>query len=280
MENNRKICLITGGTNGIGKAAATAIARQGIHTIISYRNKAKAEKVIPEIKEQTGNQQVEGLYVDFESLASVKQMAEEFKKKYDRLDILINNAGIWETKWTETTDGIEKTFAVNHLAPFLLTNLLLDYLKKSAPARIVVTSSEAHRYAGIDFEDIECRKNFGTMKAYGQSKLANILFTKELARRLDGSGVIVNCLHPGVVRTGLFKKFPSTMTLLSSPFLITPEKGAETTVFLATSSDIENISGEYFSKKKIKNPSLLAKDEAAAKKLWEISMQYVREYLE
>ncbi|HPD65701.1 MAG TPA: SDR family oxidoreductase [Bacteroidia bacterium] len=279
MENKTKTCLITGATSGIGKAAATELARRGFHVIITYRNKEKALKVMDEIKQKSGNQSVEGFFVDFESLASVRDFAIEFKSKYDHLDVLINNAGIWETKRSETKDGIEKMFGVNHLAPFLLTNLLLDVLKKSAPARIVITASEAHRFSGIDFSDLESKNNFGTMKAYGQSKLANILFTKELSERLKDSGITVNCLHPGVVNTNLFEKFSPGMKKISSLFLISPEKGAETTVFLAASSEVEHISGEYFSKKKIKKSSKISYDKATAKKLWDVSMKYVKDYL-
>jgi len=271
----KRICLITGATSGIGKATAIELARQGFHVVITFRNKEKGDKTIEEIKNLTGSQAIEGLVVDLESFDSIRKFADAFKSKYPRIDVLINNAGIWETKRYESKDGIEKTFAVNHLAPFLLTNLLLEHVRKGNNPRIVNVSSEAHRYASIDFEDIECKKKFGSMKAYGQSKLANILFTKQLAKILDGTAITVNCLHPGVVNTNLFDKFPSFMKSMMSGLLISPEKGARTSVYLATSDEVKNTTAQYFAKMKEKKSNAVSNDMQIAQKLWEISEKYV-----
>jgi len=271
----KRICLITGATSGIGKATATELARKGFHVVVTYRNSSKGEQTINEIKQITGSELVEGMEVDLESFDSIRKMAADFKNKYPKIDVLINNAGIWETKRFESKDGIEKTIAVNHLAPFLLTNLLLDWVKKGNNPRIVNVSSEAHRYANIDFEDIECKKKFGSMKAYGQSKLANILFTKKLAKMLEGTGITVNCLHPGVVNTNLFDKFPSFMKSMMSGLLLTPEKGARTSIFLATSDEFKSISGQYFAKMKMKKSNDTSNNSDAAEKLWDISKDYV-----
>src|SRR5215207_6225037 len=201
---SEKIILITGATNGIGKAAALELAKQGNTVVIVGRNPAKTQATVEEIKQQSGNSAVEGLIADLSSLADVRRLADEFRQRHSRLDVLINNAGALFAERELTVDGYEMTFAVNHLAYFLLTNLLLDLLKASAPARIVNVASDAHKGMKINFDDLQLEKNYGGMMgpAYGQSKLANILFTYELARRLAGTGVTVNALHPGLVRTG------------------------------------------------------------------------------
>jgi len=276
MNKKGKLCLITGATNGIGKATAIELAKEGFHIVFTYRNLEKGESTLEEIKMQSGNTSVEAMYCNLESLDSIKQFTEAFKVKYEKIDVLINNAGIWETKRYVTEDGYEKTFAVNHLAPFLLTNLLIGLLKKAAPSRIINVSSEAHRFATIDFNDIMCEKSFSSMKAYGQSKLANILFTKELSVQLKDYGVTVNCLHPGVVNTGLFQHFPSLIKNLISGILISPEKGAQTSIYLTTSEEISKVTGQYFSKKKIKASNKESNNMEIAHKLWYLSEKYVR----
>jgi NAD(P)-dependent dehydrogenase (short-subunit alcohol dehydrogenase family) len=207
-------------------------------------------------------------------LESIRDFADEFRNKYQQLHILINNAGIWESKRNQSKDSIEMNFAVNHLAPFLLTNLLLDVVKKSAPARIINVASEAHRQGKIYFDDLEFEKNYSSLKSYAQSKLANILFTKKLSQQLKGSGVTVNCLHPGVVSTNLFDKMPKILVKAMGLFMISPEKGAQTTIYLATSPEVENTSGEYFDKSKPKKPNTQALRQDIADKLWEISEKY------
>lgn len=273
MKN--KIILITGATSGIGKETALALARMGSHIVFTSRDMEKGRQTQSFLKEKSGNDQIEFIQCDLESLDSVRALADEFKRKFKRLDVLINNAGIWETQRKLSKDGIERMFAVNHLAPFLLTNLLLDLLKVSAPSRIVNVSSEAHRQARLDFEDIESEKSFSSLRVYGMSKLMNILFTKELTHRLTGTAVTVNCLHPGVVNTRLFDKMSPLLQSIFRIFMISPEKGARTSVFLASDPALMNISGEYFSNCRIKQSSKESHDIKAAEKLWELSARYV-----
>ncbi len=274
MEVKNKICLITGATSGIGKITAITLAEKGAKLIFTTRNKDKGEKTKQEIISSTGNKNVEYMYCNLASFDSIITFAEEFKKKYSSLHILINNAGIWETKRKESSDGIEMNFAVNHLAPFLLTNLLLDLIKNSAPARIITTSSAAHKQSKINFKDIEGKKSWSSIGSYAQSKLCNILFTKKLSQILENSEVTANCLHPGLVNTSLFDNMNSFLRLLFSPFMLTPQKGAKTIIYLAISHDVKNISGEYFVKQKIKSPSKTAKKQKDADKLWDLSLDY------
>jgi NAD(P)-dependent dehydrogenase (short-subunit alcohol dehydrogenase family) len=275
IDLSGKICLITGGTSGIGKETARAMAQMGAHVVIAARNLELAEKVKQELITTTGNVYIDVMLCDFVSFASIMTFAKSFTAKYDRLHILINNAGLMERERKLSRDGIELTFAVNHLAPFLLTKLLLDTIKASAPARIVNVASDAHRGGVINFDDIEGKQNFGGWKAYSQSKLANILFTRHLATMLRGSGVTVNCLHPGVVATNFFNLIPAPLRFLAKFFMLTPEKGAETTIYLASSPEVENVSGEYFNKKKIALTSSQAQDADTAERLWRVSEQYL-----
>lgn len=226
-----------------------------------------------------GKANISYLVADLSSQASIRQLAKEFVNSHQRLDVLVNNAGVFLAKRKTTIDGLEFTFALNHLAPFLLTNLLIDTLKASSPSRIITTSSIAHRGARIDFDDIEFKKrSYNGITAYGQSKLANILFTKELARRLDGSEsgtrVTANCFHPGAVRTSLVWDNPWYYRLvwtLAGSFFLSPENGADTALFLASSSNIHGINGGYFVKRKQVKSSKAAEDEEAAVRLWKIS---------
>jgi len=274
MSNKEKIVLITGATSGIGKEAAKALAQQGMKLVLPVRNMAKGEALREEIHQLTGNGHVDLMECDLASLDTVRMFAETFNKKYDRLDVLINNAGIWEMKRNESEDGIERTFAVNHLAPFLLTNLLLDKLKASAPSRIITVSSEAHRMGKINFDDLEGKRRWSWMGSYAQSKLANVFFTRQLTRQLKGTGVVANCLHPGVVATNLFDKMPRFMHPLMKLVMIPPQKGAETTVFLASSPQAQQVSGEYFAKKKVRKTTGYAHNNEVAEKLWKVSRQY------
>ncbi len=277
MEN--KIVLITGATSGIGKMAAIALAKKGAHVVITTRDEKRGQIVKQEIVSKTSNENVEVMFCDLSSLESVKKLAHEFKQRYDRLDVLINNAGTWELDRKLSKDGIELTFAVNHLAHFLLTHLLLDVIKKSESGRIINVSSDLHKFSTINLSDIEGGKHFHGRKAYGQSKLANVLFTKELVRRLNGDKITVYSLHPGVVSTELLRNYNPILQWIVKPFFIKPDKGAETTVYLAESPGVSDVTGEYFVNKKIRKSSKESNDEEVAKKLWQMSEEYLKEYL-
>jgi NAD(P)-dependent dehydrogenase (short-subunit alcohol dehydrogenase family) len=270
-----KVCLITGATSGIGKETAFALAAQGFNLVLPARDLKKGEQVKSEIISVTGNSDIDIMPCDLSSLKDVRAFAENFRNAYKRLDVLINNAGVWETKRKESQDGIELTFAVNHLAPFLLTNELLDLLLKSPGSRIINVSSEAHRYSRIQFDDIEFVKSYSHIKAYSQSKLANILFTKELMRKLHGKDVTVNALHPGVVATQLFQNMGSIVRSLSSLFMISPKKGAATSIYLASSFEVANTTGEYFKNQRIVKTSKEANNPRVAAKLWQLSEDYI-----
>jgi NAD(P)-dependent dehydrogenase (short-subunit alcohol dehydrogenase family) len=274
-----KICLITGGTNGIGKSTAQALAQMGATVVIVGRNAQKTSQVVAEIRSATRNTNVDGLLADLSSQQAVRRLAEEFKSKYSRLHVLLNNAGAMFWTRQVTVDGFETTFALNHLAPFLLTNLLLATIKASAPARIINLSSRAHQRGSIDFEDLQSERHYAGMDVYGNSKLANILFTIELSRRLEGTGVTVNAVHPGFVNSGFaknndglaFKLFGAVGPLIAR----SPEKGAETSIYLASSPEVEGVTGKYFSDSKVTQAAPQAADAAAAKKLWEVSAEMV-----
>ncbi len=269
-----KICLITGATSGIGQATAVALAQMQARVVITYRDKAKAEATRDLILKKTGKE-IETFFCDFSSFESIRNFVNDFLQKHDRLHLLINNSGIYETKYKTGKDGVELNLTVNHLAPFLLTTLLLETIKKSSPARIINVASESHRGSAINFEDVEFKNGFSGTKAYGQSKLANILFTKQLAKNLTDTGVTVNCLHPGIVRTNIFKDMNRLAIFLFKLIMISPEKGADTSVFLATSTDIEGVTGQYFKKKKIISPSKNAQNMNTAERLWQLSTKFV-----
>ena len=265
-----KICMVTGANSGIGKAAATAFAKVGATTVLVCRDEKKGRAAQEEIKALTSNRSVELLLVELSSLDSVRKLAADFKQEHSQLNVLVNNAAVVEGSRVVTKDGLEEVFVVNYLSQFLLTNLLLDELKSSAPARIVNVTSSVH--AHIDFDDLQMEKGYNAIKSYGQSKLAQILFTQELAKRLAGSGVTANCVHPGAVRTHLGDEggIVGIGIKLLRPFYMSPEKGAETLVYVATSPQVEGISGKYFYKKKQRS---LLENESDAKRLWEISMK-------
>jgi NAD(P)-dependent dehydrogenase (short-subunit alcohol dehydrogenase family) len=275
MHNTKQICLITGATAGIGKAAATALAAQGLQMILTGRNPAKLENVVNQVRAQTGNQSVHFLVADFSDLQQVRQLANQFNKQFPHLDILINNAGAYFNRRHRTIYGVEKTFLVNHLAPFLLTNLLLDHLQNSPSARIINVSSNAHLSGQLDLEDLNFYRFYFGFWAYGRSKLANILFAYELARRLKNGHVKVNALHPGRVGTDIFKTDFSIFGYLLKWFVerisLTPEEGADNTVYLATSPEMKAVTGKYFVKRAAVSSSPLSYDEDLARRLWEVS---------
>ena len=268
-----KTCIITGATSGIGRVTAIELAKQGVNMVLPVRDINKGNILKKEIIEKTGNNEIDIMECDLSSFQSIRSFVSSFHNKYDKLNLLINNAGLWEFSKKNSKEGIELTFAVNHLAPFLLTNLLLGLIKKSTPARIINVSSMAHRFGTINFDDLEGKKNWKSFNSYSQSKLANILFTIKLAELLSNYQITVNCLHPGIIATRLYNKFPKVIIRLAPYFLLTPEKGAETTIYLATSPEVENITGQYFSKKKIKRISREAANKEVADKLWELSLQ-------
>ena len=277
-----RTCLITGATNGIGRETAVALAEMGASVVITARDERKGRAVQSEIKERSGVD-VDVLFADLASLADVRRLADGYKSRHNKLHVLINNAGAINSQRLETQDGYEMTFAVNHLAHFLLTDQLLEVIKSSAPARIINVSSGAHTGAKVDFDDLQAESGYSGMRAYGQSKLANVLFTKELARRLEGSNVTANSLHPGVVKTGfghnnggLMGVGLSFFHIVASPFLLNSAQGAETSIHLASSPDVENVSGEYFVKKEAVPSNDVSNDPDVARKLWDVSEQLVR----
>lgn len=265
---NPKTILITGATDGIGKATARALAQQGHTVILHGRQVARGQAAVAEVRQAAGHERVDFLAADLSSMRQVRELAGTVLARYPQLHVLINNAGIFMNERQVTEDGFEMTLAVNHLAPFLLTNLLLDRMKESAPARIITVSSVAHQRGQIDFNDLQGARTFGGYKAYAQSKLANVLFTYELAARLTGSQVTANCLHPGVVGT----------KLLQTGFGIggaTPESGARTSVYLASAPDVETISGAYFDNQRAVSSAPHSHDATVRRRLWEISQQLV-----
>ncbi len=269
-----RVVLITGGTGGIGKATATALAAMGAEVVVTGRNPEKGEKAVGEIRETSGNANVSLLLADLAVQAEVRRLAQEFKERHDRLDVLINNAGGVFGRREETPDGIEWTLAVNHLAPFLLTNLLLDLLKKSAPSRVVTVSSEAQRWGRMDFDDLQSEKRYRSFPVYGMTKLANVMFTFELAERLEGTGVTANCMHPGSVNTDFAannRDLSSLFFRLFKPFMRTPEGGADTLVYLAASPEVEGMTGKYLLDRKVTTASNVAYDKATRQRLWEES---------
>ncbi len=273
-----RTCIVTGASSGIGKATAAALASMRANVVLVCRNERRGELARQEIRERTGNDGIELLLADFASLRQVRDVAAEFQKRHERLHVLVNNAGTFGSERSITEDGYETTFAVNHLAPFLLTNLLLPTLVGSAPSRIVNVSSTGHGYGtAIHFDDLQCEQRYGAMRAYSQSKLANVLFTYELARRLDGSGVTANCLHPGGVNTelmrykGIMGAIVDVGRKIGKPFLLSPERGAETSVYLASSPKADGAGGQYFVKSRPVRSSKASYDEETARRLWTIS---------
>ena len=272
-----KTVLVTGATGGIGLATAAGLAGLGARVGIVGRDAARSEAAATQLRAVGG--QVDVFIADVSSQDEVRRLADEALAAYPRLDVLVNNVGgYWATRHT-TVDGLEHTFAVNHLAPFLLTNLLLDRLRASAPARVVTVSSGAQAMGTLDFGDLQGEQDYSGQRAYNQSKLANVMFTYELARRLAGSGVTANVLHPGVVRTDFgredSKGWMRLMLPVIRPFMKNPERGAATSIYLASSAEVEGVTGRYFANGKPTASSKASQDGAAVARLWDVSAELV-----
>lgn len=270
-----KTILVTGGTSGIGRVSAQSLAAMGADVVIVGRDAAKAQAAVAQIQSATGSQRVSSLLADLSSMADVRKLAETFQERYPRLDVLLNNAGAVFFRRQLTVDGYERTFALNHLAPFLLTHLLLERLKADAPARVVTVASIAHRGQRLHLDDVARTKHrYSAFSVYGESKLANIMFTYALARRLQGSGVTANTLHPGVVASEFAKNngvaSRIAMTLFR-PFQISEAKGALTSVYLASSPEVAEVSGQYYDKCRPVKSSAVSYDVAAQEALWALS---------
>jgi NAD(P)-dependent dehydrogenase (short-subunit alcohol dehydrogenase family) len=268
--SSTKTVVITGASSGIGRAAAEELAKRGATVVPVGRDAGRTASLARKIG-------AEPISADFSSLSAVRGLADELLSRYERIDVLVNNAGLVSGRRKITTDGLELTMAVNHFAPFLLTNLLLDRLRDSAPARVVTTASDAHRGGLIDVSDLSGERRWSAWSAYSNSKLANILFTRALARRLEGSGVTANCLHPGVIRTGLGRGAPLPVRLgwrVASVFFGSPRKGARTIVHLAEAREGGEVSGGYFADSRRATPSVQAQDDELAEDLWEASERF------
>lgn len=279
-EMSGKTVLVTGATSGIGFEASVALARLGAEVVMVGRDRARGEIAVARAKERSASRKISLLECDFASQAAIRSLAKTFLAEHPKLHVLINNAGTVSPARRLTEDGIELTFAVNHLGYFLLTMLLLDRIRESAPARIVNVSSAGHYSGELDFDDLHLERGYFIMRAYNRAKLANVLFTRELARRLAGSGVTVNCLHPGMVATAIWSKAP----WFARPFLaigkkllmITPEEGGSRIVHLAVSPEVEGKTGGYYDRNREVRPSRLAEDDALARRLWDESLKLVR----
>lgn len=280
MSMQGKVVVITGSNIGIGKETAVGVAKEGATVVLACRNQEKAAAAAKDIEQRSGNDDVHLVSLDLADLASVKAAADDILRRWDRLDVLVNNAGGTWSQRVLTKQGFEQTFGVNHLGPFYLTMLLLDRVKASAPSRIINLSSVGHHFAfgGIRFDDLQGEKRYVTFDAYSQSKLANILFTRELAKKLEGTKVTVNAVHPGAVRSG-FGMDGDLNGLLTfgmqfvRPFEISPKSGAKTSVYLATSPEVEGKTGEYWVRRKPGHMSAKARNDADATRLWDVSEQ-------
>jgi len=269
-----RVCIVTGASSGIGLETARGLAAQGATLVAVCRSRERGEAALTSIRESTGNADLHLVLADLSAQVSIRQLAKELVARWPRLHVLVNNAGVVETRRRLTADGIETVFAVNHLSYYLLTRLLLNRLQESAPARVVNVSSDAHRFAKLDWENLQGDKRWGFMRQYGLSKLCNILFTQELAKRTAGSGVTVNALHPGAVGTRLGQNngaWAKALTLLLRPFFLTPAQGAETSIYLASSPDVEGVSGGYFVRRRRQAPTPEASNPGNAAQLWELS---------
>jgi NAD(P)-dependent dehydrogenase (short-subunit alcohol dehydrogenase family) len=278
-----KLILITGGNTGIGKEAAVGLASAGARVVITSRNEQRGRAARQEIAERSGNDSVEVMPLDLASFRSIRSFAADVLGRFDHVDVLVNNAGLIHRRRAETEDGFETTFGVNHLGHFLLTDLLLDRLRASAPSRIVVVSSDAHKGArqGLDFDDLQSEHRYRWARVYSKSKLANIYFARELSRRLESTGVTANALHPGFVRSefgrggDLGTVYGFGIHYIAGPFAISPEKGARTSIYLASSPDVEGATGGYYYRCQARAPSQQAQDDDAARRLWDASDKLV-----
>ncbi len=270
-----KVCLITGANSGIGKETAQALADFGATVVMVCRNVEKGKTARNEIIQQTGNQNVGLIIADMGSQKQVHRLSESFRSQYNSLHVLINNAGLILGTRSSTEDGLETTLAVNHLGPFLLTHLLLDLIKKSQPARIINVSSTVHKWARIRFDDLNWEKGYKPMKVYSQSKLANILFTYQLAKKLEGEQITVNALHPGVIGSNFGQSGSPIHRFfinLGKPFLTSSKKGASTSIYLASSNDVEGITGKYFVDRRAVASSKYSYDADIQSRFWEVSL--------
>ena len=271
--NNKRV-LITGANAGIGKSTALGLAKTGFEVVLVSRDRVRGATAQAEIIEASGNPHIDLFVADLASQEEIHQLADRFTRRYPRLDVLINNAGVAKKEYTLTSEGYEMTFAVNHLAPFLLTNLLLDILRTSAPSRIINVSSMVHKWGMINFDDLMGGVSYDMDKAYNQSKLANILFTKELARRLGGTGVTVNSLEPGMVATDFGREYTGFKAFMNRAwrvFMKSPEQGAETSIYLATAPEVAELSGKHFVNKCPVKSSSASYDLRLAGQLWKMS---------
>jgi len=271
LRPQHSLCLVTGANTGIGLETALGLAKLGPTVVMLCRDQQRGESAQRHIKQQSGNDRVELMLCDLASQKSIRKFADEFKSRYQRLDVLVNNAGVVLRQRSLTQDGLESTFAINHLAYFLLTRLLLDLLEKSAPSRVVNVSSAAHHYGKLAINSWPTANNYSAFGAYANSKLANVLFTYELARRLEGTGVTVNCLHPGGVGTNLFRGLPKFLQAAIKLIASSPEKGAKTSIYLASSPEVEGITGKYFARSRQQVSSAASHNIEAAKSLWTLS---------
>ncbi|HME93651.1 MAG TPA: SDR family oxidoreductase [Methylomirabilota bacterium] len=272
------ICVVTGATSGIGKETAVALAKGGATVAMVCRTRDRGEAALAEIRRRAGHDAVSLFVADLSSQRAIRAVAAELQAALPRIDVLVNNAGLALRDRLVTEDGFENTFAVNHLAYFLLTRLLQPTLLASAPARVVNVSSEAHRWGSIRFDDLMGEVAYDGWKAYAQSKLANVLFTYELARRLDGTGVTANCLHPGLVGTAFASRGPSLIRILSRlarPLLRSPASGAATSVYLASAPEVATVTGQYFAGRRARRSSPASYDRALAARLWGVSERLV-----
>jgi retinol dehydrogenase 14 len=274
-----RVVLVTGGTSGIGKATAIGLAALGARVGIRGRDLPRVERSAADIRTSSGNPAIDAFAADMSSQAEVRRLASAILGAYPRLDVLINNVGGFWAHRHPTADGLEHTFALNYLAPFLLTILLLDRLKASAPARVVNVSSHVQAEGRIDFDDLQCACAYSGQAAYSQSKLANVMFTNELARRLEGTGVTANSLHPGVVRTNFGAEDQAWLfTVVSQvvlPFLKTPAQGAQTSIYLASSPEMDGVTGQFFAHKKVRTANKVAYDPAMTARLWQASVELI-----
>ncbi len=277
---NGKTVVVTGANTGIGLETAAGLAEMGARTILTSRDPAKGKAAVAAIKARHPTADITDMQLDLASLQNVRDFAKRVADNCDRLDVLVNNAGLMQDKRSETEDGFETTLQVNHLGPFLLTNLLLDQIKASAPARIVNVASSSHRGAKIAFDDLNSEESFSVMRVYGMTKLANVLFNRELARRLTGTGVTANALHPGTVRTGWGRDGDAHGWLalgvrIGGIFFLSPQKGARTSIYLASSPEVEERNGEYWVRCHSVKPSKAGSDDEAARRLWDVSAEMV-----
>ncbi|NTX09568.1 SDR family oxidoreductase [Myxococcus sp. CA056] len=266
-----KVCLITGATGGIGLETAKALGRLGATLVLVGRDAARTQAAVDTVNQSVAGARIDTILADLSSLQAVRALADTFRSRYSRLDVLLNNAGLIIDRREVTVDGLEATLATNHLAPFLLTHLLMDTLKASGPARVINVSSDAHRVGKLDFTDLQSERRYDGFRVYATSKLANILFTHALAKRLEGTPVTTNAVHPGVVRSGFghnTKGFFRWIVKLGAPFMLSAEGGARTSIYLAASPEVDGVSGKYFIRCRKRKPSAAARDDALAEQLW------------